>query len=205
MRKLNPNIIRVGDRVKIINPVFVTRCGYPLCVEDMKKEVCERFGKEIKKLIYSVQQNDNKIISNPYEINEKESRDYQSIIRTLAHVRLKAKNYGGNERTLHTKIVENLKGKEVVVVSTKIVQTGTYNPSSGGYDSYSGEYDYVPAYLTNVKTHKILQLEMLGGYIGDWVEMFGYYKIEAINVVKVPSIMETAIEYEHRIKQMEKT
>ena len=56
MRKLNPNIIRIGDRVKIINPIFVTRCGYPLGIDDMIKEVCERFGKDIKDLMYSVTQ-----------------------------------------------------------------------------------------------------------------------------------------------------
>jgi hypothetical protein len=27
-KRLNPNIIRVGDWVKIINPEFVDRCGY---------------------------------------------------------------------------------------------------------------------------------------------------------------------------------
>ena len=36
-KKLNPNIIRIDDIVKIINPIFITRIGYPMSFEDAKK------------------------------------------------------------------------------------------------------------------------------------------------------------------------
>jgi len=53
-RKLDPKIIRVDDYVRIDNPEMFVRCGYPLSLNDMCKEVEDIFGKVIEDLIYSV-------------------------------------------------------------------------------------------------------------------------------------------------------
>ena len=202
MRKLDPKIIRVGDTVKIINPVFVIRCGYPLSIKDMKKVVEEKFGDNIDKLIQTVwkgEETDHKMSL----ANRSKDRAYQTILNELAYVRLKAEKYGGRTRSLHTKILENYKGLEFKVWDIKMCMTGEYVPGcrGNGWDE-----DSEPAYLTEAKAHKLLVLDYCGPMNeGKWIPLEEpHLKIEVTNVEKIPSVMETPIEYEHRMKQLEK-
>lgn len=213
LRKLDPNIIRVDDTVKIINPVFVTRCGYPLGIIDMEKEIEEQFGKAIDDLMNKVggiviDDLRDKFGRNDSPVIRKRNKIFHNIIREMAYIRLQAKNYGGKERTLHTKIIEELKGKETRVVRIQIVKTGIYESATGGFDYY-GESEYEPAYLINPKTHKILTLGLCNNSEGEWVhewirDFANNLKIEATNVEKIRGLMETPTEYEYRIRQLEK-
>ncbi len=128
-RKLNPKIIRVYDTVKIVNPVFVIRCGYPLGAEDMRQEIREHYGRAIQDLMDSVR-NGNKLVSSDPNFSlsscSSEERSHSKIIDALAYIRLRAKDFGGDKRTLHTKVIEELRGKETTVQEIKIVKTGTY-------------------------------------------------------------------------------
>jgi hypothetical protein len=42
-------------------------------------------------------------------------------------------------------------------ISKRVVKTGTYYGPSGGYDSYSMEYDYECGGLADMKTHVIIR------------------------------------------------
>jgi len=209
-KKLDPKIIRDGDIVKIINPITFVRCGYPLGIEDMRKEVQEKFGPAIDNLYVSVQSGDKLIqkdMIGEYEyglkIDSNPSKKYKhfEIVNALAYARLYSKGFGGKERNLHTKTIEGLKDKEAQVISIEIVKTGTYIKGSGRVFYYDGDCDYEPSYLANSKTHKILTLDIFEpNTTGNWLPSKDFIKIEAIHVEKLPSMQETPYEYEHRMR-----
>jgi len=202
-RKLDPKIIRVGDIVRIDKPEEFIRCGYPLCIKDMKKEIDELYREEIlkgvQKLIEMVKDSDRKSIKiiglvGTQKTNSREEVVYQKILRELAVVRLMDKKFGGNERKIFTEENKSLKNTIAEVVDIKIHRTGNrVSSSSGGYD-YNGYYDYEPPYLESMKTHKILVLDssrvsskpqcLIVKYMYSYES---YLKTEASNVTKLYS------------------
>ena len=192
-RKLDPKIIRVDDRVKIINPEIVIRIGYPMSFDEACEEVDKLYRNEIieflNKTIY--QQKDvplYKLTLASY-INEKEyikSQTYKKIIKALAYEHMQQKEFGGREKKIYTKVRQELLGITSTVRNISIKKTGIYFAPSGGYDSYSGEYDFEPGGLDKEKTHKILELDywLSNGVMSlNWEA--DYIKIESCNVEKI--------------------
>lgn len=141
-----PERIRKGDRVRVVNPEFFVRCGYPKCLDGESKVVLEKFGGVINGMIWedasaSVRLRDGHLLT--------------KVCRELAYARLKASGFGGQERTIHTKRIDDLAGREFVVCGVKFCKTGTY-VHGGSCGEYGEEYD--PPYLDGEKTHKILSL-----------------------------------------------
>lgn len=197
MRK---DVIRIGDTVRIVNPEFFLRCGYPLSLKDGMDMIIND-----EETMTALGQGIDKALGRKCNVSLKEelfglsatirptriSYDIQKIIRLLAYYRIKNEGFGGNERKIFTKRVESAKDHEFKVIGKKTVTTGVYVPSSGGYNSWSGEYDYDPAYLDSMKAHVILEL-MDGSYDGLYyfvsnVEqgMGDTLKIEKCNVEQV--------------------
>lgn len=194
MRK---DVIRVGDTVKIINPDFFLRCGYPLSLQDgmdmilNDEEAMKALGKGIDKAIgreYTVPLKDEIVGLSSIMRPTKTSYDILKIIRILAYYRISNMKFGGKERKIFTVRKEEAKGHEFEVISKRVVNTGIYVPASGGYNSWGDDYDYDPAYLNNAKSHVILDL-MNGScdgdyyYVGDLIE--SNLRIEKCNVEKV--------------------
>lgn len=154
MRKLDPNIIREGDNIRIIIPEYVDRVGYPLTkkiiVELMTKEQKNRLYKSIAEIFglehYS---NDPSLIF----FDTKNKRDDERVLYAIADKILKERGWGGCERKIYTKTDDKCGDQVYTVAKKKIVKTGTYVHGGGGYDYYTGEWDYEPAYLSNEKTH----------------------------------------------------
>jgi len=48
------NRIKIGDYVRIDNPEMFVRCGYPLSIEDMRKEIVDNRFVDIEKFIISI-------------------------------------------------------------------------------------------------------------------------------------------------------
>lgn len=187
--KKDPNIIRVGDTVKIINPLMFIRCGYPLCKQDMQKEIKEHFGNIINDLIFSVKNGNKFMPSNENPLLENKHRSYDDIIDALAYFRLASKNFGGNERSIHTRKCEWLMNKSGKVSEIRFVKTGIYRAGNGR--GYYGDVESIPPSLKNEKTHKILKLYApeysSSNPIETWEE-FTEIEIEATNVQKIDSI-----------------
>jgi len=170
LKKLDPNIIRVGDRVMIANPTLFIRCGYPLSKAEMVKEVNGHFGEIIDDLIYSA--TSGNIFTKKHHafapippIKDlfaedipkhvgKNTRD--KIVEELASCRIFARKFGGSDRTLHTKHCPELRGRIFQVAKIKFVTTGKYWPSRGNISDW--EDDYEPPCLSEQKVHKILTL-----------------------------------------------
>lgn len=199
-RKLNPNIIRVGDWVEIINPEFVIRCGYPLTFEDARNYIKKEFITEINEFKIKLENKFRPIkndVNNKFKIsldlnNLIDDKLTNKIVNAIAYDYLRYNRFGGNERKLYIKQVEECKGEICLVSRIKIVKTGKYFSPSGGYDSYSGEYDYEPGGLTNEKTHKLLEICHCIFYQSEVLPISKFFKkqfnepcIEVCNVKKV--------------------
>jgi hypothetical protein len=149
-------IIKIGDRIKIVNPQMFIRCGYPLDLQELTKEISIKYYEEIKAFVDKIvfpeeKRTKNSLFALGIRLKEKE-REFEDIARHLAYRIIAKKKFGGNERTIYTKERVDLKGKEFLVVNTKTVVTGTYFPPSGDRDEFES------GGLTHMKQHKILSL-----------------------------------------------
>ena len=135
-KKLNPKIIREGDRVRIITPNVVTRVGSPKAVKDYVDEAEKRYGKLLR--------------------IDMDDRCAAKVIQQIAYGLAKADGFGGPVRSLHMEEKPELLGQEFTVSGVRMVQTGRYYPPSGGYDSYNGDYDYEPGGLADMKARRLV-------------------------------------------------
>lgn len=200
---MKKEVIRQGDIVRVIHPEFFIRCGYPLSIKDgmdmimNDEEAMTALSQGIDKALNkkcSIPLKDEILGLVPHTNRPRKiSNDFNRIIRILAYYRIANEGFGGKERSIYTKWVEEAKGKEFKVIGKKTVATGTYVPASGGYSSYSGEYeyDYEAPFLDGLKNHVILEL-MDGSYDGNYYFVGNTIKelgtclwIEKCNVEKV--------------------
>lgn len=162
------NLIRIGDKVKVINPDIVDRCGYPLTRQIVKDTMITKEQKdaiitmmrafsggtpipiveELPQDLFYVQQDDV-----PPDVD---FDTYDKILDSFVFQILKDKNFGGRERILHITHRESLRDKAGWVSERKVVKTGTYKGGGGSY-SYDGDFDYEPPYLDNEETHVLFK------------------------------------------------
>lgn len=140
MPKVDPKIIRVGDRAKIIDPLMFIRCGYPLCLADIEK------SPEFQSIEPKIEEFWDNLGLSPQE--KESSLVRKAVLRCL----LRKSGFGGKERKIITKEVPGLKGATISIVRKKNVKTGIYERGSRDYEG-----DYSPPYLSNEKTHVICQ------------------------------------------------
>ena len=167
------DIIRKGDKIRIIKPYFFIRCGYPKSNDTETNTVIEKYEKQIKEMVY-----DQTTPSSVFNTQHIDRHLLTKIAKEIAYARLRINGFGGAERTIHTKHLEELKDKEYTVGEIKYHKTGTYSPPSHSGDYYE---EYEPATLENAKTHKILSLTPIGVHIFDRYDL----RIEAANVEKI--------------------
>lgn len=153
----NNKIIRRNDNVKIIIPNFFVRCGYPMCPENETKSIFREFGKEINGLL-------TKIGVKRFQ-NFGNTEFLDKLCKEIAYAKCKTNHYGGHDRQIFTQEMPELKDSTFHVLNTKYVKTGKYNHGSF-YQTIDGS-DYEPAYLSNEKTHKLLQIDCKGQH---WIE-----------------------------------
>ena len=172
-KKLNQNIIRIGDKVIITTPEIVIRIGYPMSIYDAIKEVEKLYCNDIMELLHKTIYKRTTL-----SLDYHNSKPYNKIISALAYEYLKSKQFGGKERKIFSEYRQDLFGTTTTVRKIFIRKTGIYFPPNGGYDYWTNEYDYEPGGLDKEKTHKILEL----GFCQNWPN---YIQIEACNVEKI--------------------
>lgn len=178
VKKPKNEVIRVGDYVEILNPETFIRAGYPLTTQDiLDNHITPEQRKLLNELIISAGFNTVK----SYFLTGKE-KDVSELEMSFARLLLRAKGWGGRERTIHTKLEPELLNKVGRVVSKKYVKTGTYvSGGAHGWSSYGEDYDYEPPYLKDERTVCIYELSI-------WAEygIFNDYKsFSQDNVVKI--------------------
>lgn len=170
---MKKQIIRQGDVVRIINPEFFIRCGYPLCLKDGIKMIMEdKEGlKALDDGIAEVLEDKIKpsgtnasnsifrdIFVSRSSVLTRTQKDFESIIKILAYYKIKKLKFGGNKRQIFTKRVEEAKGHDFEVLKKKMVVTGNYIPGSKGGSTPYGDYEAEPPCLDDSKSHMILYL-----------------------------------------------
>ena len=155
-----PVPIRLGDVVRIREAFFVTRVGYPKCLDDYAEEVEALVGDELTALVVKVGKR-----TGSFDFTKVDTNVRNDMKRRLAYLMAKRNGFGGSERTLHEKAIPEHEGLTARVVSVRSVQTGTYFGPSGGYSSWSGEYDYEPGGLYNMKTVRLVTISPPGNGI----------------------------------------
>lgn len=153
---MKKTVYRHGDKVRIVTPELFIRCGYPKTIESETKIVIEEQGEQIKKMLKELG------LREPfglYDTNTWFGRAFNKIAREIAYCRLKQNGFGGSKRELYTQNEPDLKGKTFQVVGKRCVKTGDYTAPSWGYDSWYGCHEYDPGYLSNEKTHVILEIQ----------------------------------------------
>lgn len=165
MVKKSDSILRVGDCVKILVPKFFVRCGYEQCFQTCLDEVIRERSEEIQALM------DAGVLYMPFVGVVNLTRD--KIARALAYLLLKTKSLpNGAERKIYTEERPTCLNEDAHVSRIRYVKTGRYERGYGGED---GD----PSYLSNEKTHKLVELSSYG-----WDSMQDWW-IEAANVVKL--------------------
>tara|TARA_Y100000310_G_C20698933_1_gene827876 strand:- start:5569 stop:6150 length:582 start_codon:yes stop_codon:yes gene_type:complete len=183
-RKKDENIIRVGDKVRVINPEFFVRCGYPKDFNDVAADISVRYRTNIERLMAEVG-----IV--PDLFSNEGDRAFQKIAKALAYAKLKKEGFGGSIRSIYTQRKDEHEGREFRVDRIFFVKTGKRVP---GHVRPMGDVeDYELPYLANEKTHKILHI-----YANDSITYDGQ-EIEAKNVEKLSILQKTDFSPEQRI------
>jgi hypothetical protein len=141
------NVIRVGDKVKIINPEVFVRTGYPLTT-DMIKE--SHITNEQKQLLDKLMETTGNRKYTLYTDNI--NTEYDRLEHVFSTILLKSKGFGGNERKVHTETKPEYKDKIGAVISKRYVKVGTYNSATSSKGYFDDYIEYEPAYLKNEKT-----------------------------------------------------
>ena len=161
----NKNIIRIGDKVEIIKPDTFIRCGYPMTTQDIiEKHITEEQKNLMSQLMGSMGYAKNYMSLNG-------DSNFDNLQYVVARLILKAKGWGGRERTVHTKNEPEFLNCIGIVNSKKYVKTGKYHDSSC-YQGWEDDYpEYEPAYLENEKTVIIYNINIsYKGILGHYRE-----------------------------------
>ena len=131
------------DYVKIIKPSFFKRCGYEICKEDAislfkTKEHRDEIKAFLKQMV-TLTPNEN---------------DIYKITNELASIYMANYKYKSKERKIYSFDLPEYQDALVKILKINYVRTGTYN-----HGGYGFEDDYYPAYLSDIKTHKILTID----------------------------------------------
>jgi hypothetical protein len=183
---LKPHVYHPHDEVTIVNPVIVTRVGYPLTPDSVYPTVEEALRGDVATLYRKLHDLARGEVSKVSDLTPSDTLldrfdtlpDRDPILYQLAYRYVRLVGFGGKERSLHTKVSEELRGQKARVLSKRNVRTGSYYPPRSTGPDYNGECDYEPGGLKGAKTHVLLTLLV---YTGE----FGYHEdieVEACNV-----------------------
>lgn len=154
VKKSKEDVIRVGDRVKVVNPRWIKRIGYPLIWTDLTEEV-ETDPRTMEAL---------KVMGFKVNFHKGPPPDF---VKTVAMMRVHQRGFGGPDRTIHYHPIaaddatfmdsidmvphHGYVGRTVLVLGKQLAKTGVRLSGYGDYE------DYTPPELTEVKTHIILK------------------------------------------------
>lgn len=208
-----PQRFRVGDRVIVTNPEFVERVGYPMSYEEAYQYVAKNYLINIEEMLGSTifQMGEAMYRRSPFALSLREdptdvtkhSKDIKQLIGAVAKMYMKFKDFGGKERSIHTKCLEDKLGMVCEVTNKRVCKTGIYYPG-GSSTSYEGEVDSWPGGLDNCKTHVLLELDVFfsmafeskdwNSYPGTWIESCNVRKYDG------PELTESRSAYAKRVQ-----
>lgn len=147
---MKKQVFKIGEKVKIINPEFFIRCGYNLTIQDGLNMITPEERQVILKMLDKKSQ-----FNYSYHGGDK---IFDKILNEIAYSKIRGMGFGGKERKIFTKRIENLTNGTGTIISKKTVKTGKYE---SGYVSGWETPEYNPPFLGNEKTHIILSLDLV--------------------------------------------
>lgn len=162
--KPRPVVYRERDEVEIVTPLFVERVGYALTPRVVLAEVAAALGKDVQALWSKVGElagQKRSKLDDALLMEESGPESMDPILYQLAYRYVALKGHGGPERTIHTVRRDDLRDKTARVVGKRCVKTGTRYGATGGYDSWTGEWDCEPGGLADERTHVLLTVSFL--------------------------------------------
>jgi hypothetical protein len=110
---------------------------------------------------------------------------YDKILYEMSRIVLRQKLWGGDERKIYTEYHPELLNTTCQVINKRIVKTGVHRMGGGyTYDYWGqGEADYQSPYLSNEKSHIILEIYTDG--CNGMLPVGKRIEIEQCNVIKI--------------------
>lgn len=159
MSDIKRHVYRVGDVVRVVNPRFVERVGYPLVWPMLMPEFEAKLPvvrEAMKDLIVGEEPEGLKF--NSRMMSAEANATDRDFLKGVCMAAVRIRGFGGGARSIHyrdSESVEHARGAVTTVHKRRVVKTGTrYGARS--YTSYEGEYDYEPGGLSDEATHVLL-------------------------------------------------
>lgn len=189
------DIIRVGDKVKILRPNFIYKWGYENNLQTIKNDIAVKHEHSIQafitKMLDEIEGSNltqtNRIyplVSNKYPKNA-----VYRVASGIAYALVGKNMKDGNRRRLFycsdpsykeefedpfSLVLTHEAGQIQEVSEVRVVKTGEYYPPEYEYSDWGDcFYDVIPGGLNNSKTHKLLRLD--GSE--NWIEVCDVEKV----------------------------
>lgn len=165
----------IGEIVKVTNPLVFVRCGYPLGISDGIEAVKKEHNTALLDLMSKISGHGPRLFSVPDYLHHEPFKGYTKIVKELAFLWLRRKQFGGCQRTIHTRKVESVisRGGLYKIKTIRFVKTGT-RYEGGGEDR---------PYLDVKGTHRIIGLVPVNTSF--WVDSLEWFEIEDKHIEKV--------------------
>lgn len=167
--KPKPVVIRAGDRVRVVDPRWVLRVGYPKTAADYLAATCERHEAALRE-IYGYKATRPTLAATlavdfpgykPPSAEERVSKMPPPLRRALwdlAYLACERDGFGGKERRVHLSApMPDWEGAEFEVASVRSAMEGDYFPPYYGRN-YWGESDNEPGGLTNPRVRRLASM-----------------------------------------------
>lgn len=158
-----PDIIRVGDVVRVVDPRIVLCVGYPKSPADYLANICEKHEAALREIFGYKTAHPNLAAGFPgYKTPSIEDRvadmpgPLQRVLHDLAYLACKRDGFGGKERRVHlSEPRPEWIDAEFNVASVRSAMEGDYYPPSRSYDHWSGARDDEPGGLENQRVRRL--------------------------------------------------
>jgi len=127
---MKKTVFRVGDKIRIVNPEFVKRVGYPMDFG----EVMSEFYCKNKELIEKVSEDLLLKIYHHFPYEGDFGKFIEAIVKVCASEIMRKECYGGAKRDIYTIDIPGLRNNVLTVTSRKIVSTGYRSGVTGSQD-----------------------------------------------------------------------
>lgn len=155
--KLDPKIIRVGDRVQVNATQRVVRVGYPKSFEDYEADAIDVYNTLVPTLSTLGINAQRWINLTNKSVKKNGPRLTRHLIHELQFYLAAKDGFGGHVRSVHFKPA-TFATTPYVVRDIAMRQTGEYFPPSGGTDWESGIYESEPGGLNNQQAVRLLHV-----------------------------------------------
>lgn len=162
---MKKHVYRVGDVVRIVEPRFVERVGYPLVwpmlMPEFEAKLDQARDMMSALIIGSIPENAG-FAFDKRRTSEANATD-RDFLKGVCMAAVRIRGFGGSERSLHYLTdpgkFSHLRGAQREVAGRRIVKTGVRFASNSWQSCQTDEWDYEPGGLSGMRTHTLLTVD----------------------------------------------